>query len=211
MITDSMITTTISAKNRAVAAFSELRIPSKARIVMNTQGTSPIQIHGISIPNSCWKVTCRYEPISPTSAGPSSAYATNMSPPVVKPARGPSARVIYVEKEPELGATRAISMTPLATMSVTTSVARETNGVAYPENGGENCGLKKVETAGPIMAADMITVPPKPTEFRRSPGTELFTTSDEVSVFDMSYAALLRVRPRWDRGIIRQTLDVCQW
>src|SRR6218665_1465155 len=96
-------------------------------------------------------------------------------------------------------------MTPLATMSVTTSVARETNGVAYPENGVENCGLKNVDTAGPIMAADMITVPPKPTEFRRSPGTELFTTSDEVSVFDMSYAALLRVRPRWDRGIIRQT------
>src|SRR6218665_521785 len=102
-------------------------------------------------------------------------------------------------------------MTPLATMSVTTSVARWTNGVAYPENGVENCGLKNVDTAGPIMAADMITVPPKPTEFRRSPGTELFTTSDEVSVFDMSYAALLRVRPRWDRGIIRQTLYVYQW
>ncbi|MBU6450077.1 MAG: hypothetical protein KGQ26_10710, partial [Rhodospirillales bacterium] len=35
---------------------------------------------------------------------------------------------------------------------------------AGPENGVENCGLKKVETAGPMIAADMMTAPASPTE-----------------------------------------------
>jgi hypothetical protein len=34
----------------------------------------------------------------------------------------------------------------------------------------ENCGLKKVETAGPMMAADITTAPVKPTASRRSRG-----------------------------------------
>ena len=37
-----------------------------------------------------------------------------------------------------------------------------------PENGIENCGLKKVETAGPMIAADMITAPVSPTALRRN-------------------------------------------
>jgi hypothetical protein len=47
--------------------------------------------------------------------------------------------------------------------------SRYTKGVAEPENGVEYCGLKKVETAGPMIAADMITAPTSPTEFRRRP------------------------------------------
>src|ERR1700749_2684797 len=60
-------------------------------------------------------------------------------------------------------------MIPLAAMSIAIVHRRYTNGVASPENGVENCGLKNVETAGPMMAADMITAPVRPTAFRRRP------------------------------------------
>lgn len=39
-----------------------------------------------------------------------------------------------------------------------------TKGVAGPENGVENWGLKKVETPGPIIAADMMIAPSSLTE-----------------------------------------------
>src|ERR1041384_5718667 len=53
-------------------------------------------------------------------------------------------------------------MMPLAASSMAMTQTTYTNGVAAPENGVENCGLKKVDTAGPMMAADMMTAPPSP-------------------------------------------------
>src|SRR6185437_8064677 len=58
-------------------------------------------------------------------------------------------------------------MIPLAVMSIATVHRRYTKGVASPLNGVENCGLKNVETAGPMMAADMMTAPGRPTALAR--------------------------------------------
>ena len=60
-------------------------------------------------------------------------------------------------------------MMPLAASSMAMTHTTYTNGVAAPENGVENCGLKKVETAGPMIAADMMTAPTVPTAPRRRP------------------------------------------
>src|ERR1044071_2025827 len=60
-------------------------------------------------------------------------------------------------------------MIPLAASSMAITHTTYTNGVAAPENGVENCGLKNVETAGPMIAADMTTAPTGATALRRSP------------------------------------------
>src|ERR1043165_3934753 len=60
---------------------------------------------------------------------------------------------------------------PEAAIRIAIRQIRYTNGVAAPENGVENCGLKNVETAGPMIAADMITAPVSPTALRRNCGT----------------------------------------
>src|SRR4051795_6517223 len=62
-------------------------------------------------------------------------------------------------------------MIPVAAISSAIVQARYTNGVASPLNGIENCGLKNVETAGPMIAADMITAPVRPTALRRRRGS----------------------------------------
>src|SRR3954464_3775346 len=64
---------------------------------------------------------------------------------------------------------------PEAAIRIAIRQIKYTNGVAAPENGVENCGLKNVETAGPMIAADMITAPTGPTAPRRKP-----TRSDGV-------------------------------
>src|SRR3954454_18451929 len=58
---------------------------------------------------------------------------------------------------------------PEAAIRIAIRQTRYTNGVAAPEKGMENCGLKNVETAGPMIAADMITAPTGPTTFLRRP------------------------------------------
>src|SRR5262245_798171 len=60
-------------------------------------------------------------------------------------------------------------MMPLAASSIAMTQTTYTNGVAAPENGVENCGLKNVETAGPMIAADITTAPTAPTALRRRP------------------------------------------
>src|ERR1700722_2542544 len=59
---------------------------------------------------------------------------------------------------------------PLAEIRIAIRQARYTNGVASPENGVENCGLKNVETPGPMIAADITTAPASPTALRRRRG-----------------------------------------
>src|SRR3954465_5054311 len=56
---------------------------------------------------------------------------------------------------------------PEAAIRIAIRQTRYTNGVASPENGIENCGLKNVETAGPMIAADITTAPVAPTASRR--------------------------------------------
>src|SRR3954449_4370721 len=76
---------------------------------------------------------------------------------------------------------------PEAAIRITIRQIKYTNGVAAPENGVENCGLKNVETAGPMMAAPMITAPVRPTALRRSRGAEaLFEAAGTAAADDNS-------------------------
>src|SRR3954471_340048 len=95
-------------------------------------------------------------------------------------------------------------MIPLALMRIASRQTRYTNGVAAPENGVENCGLKNVETAGPMMAADMITAPVRPTALRRRPffGASVFSVSSVV----MEPLLVLSEQTRPGRPLVRVPL-----
>ena len=62
-----------SIVNSTSAVRSEERMPSNARRTMSAAGTRPISHHGMLVLNSARNVDCRYDPISPTSAGGRSA------------------------------------------------------------------------------------------------------------------------------------------
>jgi hypothetical protein len=77
----------------------------------------------------------------------------------------------------------AISMMPLAAIRIATRQTKYTKGVAGPENGVENWGLKKVETPGPIIAADMMTAPSSRTESFLSPACKGSPKGVPLSIF----------------------------